>query len=36
LVPAADAVEIWTDGLSPEEVVARLESIVRDRMTGQK
>jgi cytidylate kinase len=29
LVKAADAVEVWTDGLSPEEVVDRLEAIVR-------
>jgi cytidylate kinase len=35
LIPAADAVEIWTDGLSPEEVVAQLETIVRARMSGQ-
>jgi cytidylate kinase len=32
LIPAADALEIWTDGLSPDEVVARLESIVRAKM----
>jgi cytidylate kinase len=35
LVPAADALEIWTDGLSPEEVVARLESVVRAKMADQ-
>ncbi|HEY5315653.1 MAG TPA: (d)CMP kinase [Pirellulales bacterium] len=32
LIPASDALEIWTDGLSPDEVVARLESIVRAKM----
>ena len=31
LVKAADAVEVWTDGLTPEEVVDRLEVIVRAR-----
>lgn len=34
LIPAADALEILTDGLSPEEVVARLESIVRAKMAS--
>jgi cytidylate kinase len=29
LVKAADAVEVWTDGLSPDEVIDRLEAIVR-------
>jgi cytidylate kinase len=29
LVKAVDAVEVWTDGLTPEEVVDRLEQIVR-------
>jgi len=32
LVMAADAVEVITDRLSPEEVVDRLEKIVRERM----
>ncbi len=32
LVKAADAVEVWTDGLTPEEVVDRLEAIVREKM----
>lgn len=32
LIAAADAQEIWTDGLSPDEVVARLENIVRAKM----
>lgn len=32
LVPAADAIEISTDGLEPDEVIARLESIVRSKM----
>ena len=31
LVKAADAVEVTTDGLSPEEVVARLEQIARSK-----
>lgn len=31
LVPAPDAVEVLTDGLSPEQVVARLEQIVREK-----
>jgi hypothetical protein len=30
LIKAADAVEVHTDGLSPDEVVDRLESIVRE------
>ena len=29
MVKAADAVEVWTDGLTPDEVVERLEGIVR-------
>ena len=29
---APDSIEVCTDGLSPEEVVSRLESIVRERM----
>ena len=33
---AADAVEVWTDGLTPEEVVDQLEAIVRKRGTGQR
>jgi cytidylate kinase len=32
LVKASDAVEVWTDGLTPEQVVDRLEAIVRDRV----
>lgn len=32
LVAAADAIELVTDGLEPEEVVQRLEAIVRQRM----
>ncbi len=32
LVKAADALEFSTDGLEPEEVVSRLEAIVRARM----
>lgn len=32
LVKAADAIEVSTDGLSPEEVVAELERIVRSRL----
>ena len=34
LVKAADAVEVWTDGLMPEEVVDRLEAIVHSRVPG--
>jgi CMP/dCMP kinase len=32
LIKAADAVEVLTDGLTPEEVVERLERIVRSRV----
>jgi CMP/dCMP kinase len=32
LLKAADAVEVWTDGLSPDEVIDRLEQIVRGKM----
>jgi cytidylate kinase len=32
LKPAADAIEFNTDGLSPVEVVDRLEALVRARM----
>jgi cytidylate kinase len=32
LVKAADAVEVWTDGLTRDEVVERLEQIVRGRL----
>jgi CMP/dCMP kinase len=32
LIKAPDAVEVWTDDLTPEEVVDRLEQIVRERM----
>jgi cytidylate kinase len=34
LVKAADAVEVSTDGLTPEEVVNRLERIVRSRVSN--
>jgi cytidylate kinase len=34
LAKAPGAVEFWTDGLSPEEVVERLERIVRERVQG--
>ncbi len=33
MVAASDAIEVPTDGLSPTEVVDRLEAIVRERMT---
>jgi cytidylate kinase len=33
LLKAGDAVEVWTDGLSPEQVVDRLEEIVRHHQT---
>jgi cytidylate kinase len=32
LVKAPDAVEVWTDGLGPDEVIDRLEKIVREKM----
>ena len=32
LTPAADAVEVLTDGLTLEQVVDRLETLVRERM----
>lgn len=32
LTPAADAVEICTDGLNSDEVVSRLEAIVREKL----
>jgi hypothetical protein len=32
-VPADDAVEVATDGLSPEEVLDRLEALVREKMS---
>ena len=32
LKPASDAILVITDGLTPEQVVARLESLVRERM----
>jgi cytidylate kinase len=35
LVPAADAVHVSTDGQTPEEVVDRLEAIVRRRMGAE-
>ncbi len=34
LVPAVDAIEVITDGLSPEQVVDRLEAVVRQRMSA--
>jgi cytidylate kinase len=34
LVKADDAIEVSTDGLAPDEVVARLETIVRSRQSG--
>jgi CMP/dCMP kinase len=36
LMPAADALEVCTDGFTTEEVVARLEHIVRDRMANSR
>lgn len=33
LKPAVDAIQVLTDGLSIDEVVARLEALVRERMT---
>ncbi len=35
-MPAADALEVCTDGFTTEEVVARLEHIVRDRMANSR
>lgn len=35
LKPASDAILIITDGLTPEQVVARLESLVRERMKAE-
>jgi cytidylate kinase len=35
LIKAADAVEVWTDGLSPDEVIERLEQIVRGKMSKE-
>jgi cytidylate kinase/pantoate ligase/cytidylate kinase len=32
MVPAADAVEVATDGLSPDEVLDRLEALVRKKL----
>jgi cytidylate kinase len=34
LIKAADAVEVWTDGLTPDAVIDRLEAIVRDGVQG--
>jgi CMP/dCMP kinase len=34
MIPAADAITFSTDGLSPAEVVERLETIVRERMSN--
>jgi cytidylate kinase len=34
LLKAPDAVEVVTDGMTPEEVVERLEAIVRERLQG--
>lgn len=36
LVPAPDAVEVCTDALTSDEVVARLEQIVRNKMPATK
>jgi cytidylate kinase len=36
LVKAPDAVEVWTDGMTPEEVVDRLKKIVDGRMSKVK
>lgn len=36
LKPASDAIQVITDGLSPEQVVDRLETIVREKMTSEK
>jgi cytidylate kinase len=35
MAPASDAVNVSTDGLSPAEVVDRLESLVRSRMNSK-
>ncbi len=32
MIAAADAVEVLTDGLSPDEVLDRLEALVRRKM----
>lgn len=32
MVPASDAIEVSTDGLSPEQVLDRLEALARERM----
>ncbi len=34
LVPASDAIEVATDGLSPDEVLDRLEELVRRKMSS--
>jgi cytidylate kinase len=34
LIPAADAIEVITDGLSAEQVVDRLEALVRERTSA--
>jgi len=34
LVPASDAIEVATDGLSPDEVLDRLEELVRGKMSS--
>ena len=36
LIPAADAVQVVTDGLTFEEVVGRLERLARERMTTRE
>jgi cytidylate kinase len=36
MVPADDAIVFTTDGLSPAEVVDRLEAIVRERMSNKR
>jgi cytidylate kinase len=35
LVPAADAIHISTDGLEADDVVARIEQLVRSRLTSE-
>ena len=32
MIAAGDAVEVATDGLSPEQVLDRLEALVREKM----
>ena len=35
-MPAPDAVEVCTDGMSLEEVVDRLEELARNKMTNDE